>query len=621
MNKHIIIAYSLLILTGTAMATARDEAVSILDKYLANAGGRAAVDKIKTERIKTSVKERNQDLDVELQMQVPDKVLFQLTAPNGMTISMGFAGKGTAWRDEGDGPRAFEGEMAIGMYRTFFGLMPGALLRLQTNACLEKAVVETNGEAWVIKITPESGQLMELQFDKNDGRLLAVDKHQYADYREVEGVKVPFSIKDENGFSFVVKEVRINAALAEAEFQSPVWTLSVSAPIEPYQTLVSGAGKMEIVRKPKPMVFKKKPLTTLPQYDAKKPNAFAVDLRGSDCSQLSLGHEQVGDLLHCIFDSKTQWPKTMPEGFDPVAVMKLGINPGLKVRELHQKGIAGRGIGIGIIDQTLLVDHREYRDRLKLYEEIHNNSQPAFAMMHGPAVASIAVGKTVGVAPEADLYYIAETHGANSKEDRFEWDFTWLAKSIDRLLEINKMLPADKKIRVISISVGWSKGQRGYEEANAAVKRAEAENVFVISTCLQETHGLHFHGLGRDPNKNPDLNTSFSAGSWWAAGFFSGRQPIDPAQYLLVPMDARAVASPSGAEDYVFYADGGWSWSVPYIAGLYALTCQVDPTMTPKQFWDVALKTGDTITVDREGAKLKLGSIVNPVALIEKIKK
>ena len=28
------------------------------------------------------------------------------------------------------------------------------------------------------------------------------------------------------------------------------------------------------------------------------------------------------------------------------------------------------------------------------------------AQMHGPAVSSIAVGKTVGVAPEADLYYI-----------------------------------------------------------------------------------------------------------------------------------------------------------------------------------------------------------------------
>ncbi len=64
--------------------------------------------------------------------------------------------------------------------------------------------------------------------------------------------------------------------------------------------------------------------------------------------------------------------------------------------------------------------------------------------MHGPAVASIAVGKNVGVAPEADLYYIAETHGV-FKEDGFDWDLYWIAKSIDRIIEINRTLPMDKK--------------------------------------------------------------------------------------------------------------------------------------------------------------------------------
>ncbi len=56
---------------------------------------------------------------------------------------------------------------------------------------------------------------------------------------------------------------------------------------------------------------------------------------------------------------------------------------------------------------VLLVDHQEYRDRIRLYEEI-NIDKGTPAQMHGAAVASIAVGKTVGVAPEADLYYIAK---------------------------------------------------------------------------------------------------------------------------------------------------------------------------------------------------------------------
>ena len=72
-----------------------------------------------------------------------------------------------------------------------------------------------------------------------------------------------------------------------------------------------------------------------------------------------------------------------------------------------------------------------------MYEEIHCNEEQA--AMHGSAVASIAVGKTTGVAPGADLYYIAETHG-DSNNGTFNYDFTWLAKSIDRILEVNKSL-------------------------------------------------------------------------------------------------------------------------------------------------------------------------------------
>ncbi|NLY84865.1 MAG: hypothetical protein GX077_00735 [Tissierellia bacterium] len=50
------------------------------------------------------------------------------------------------------------------------------------------------------------------------------------------------------------------------------------------------------------------------------------------------------------------------------------------------------------------------------------------ARMHGSAVVSIAVGKNVGVAPEADLYYIAA--------DFYRNDLYWVAEAIDRIMEI-----------------------------------------------------------------------------------------------------------------------------------------------------------------------------------------
>ena len=60
----------------------------------------------------------------------------------------------------------------------------------------------------------------------------------------------------------------------------------------------------------------------------------------------------------------------------------------------------------------------------------------------------------------------------------------------------------------------------------------------------------------------------------------------------------------------------GRSWGVPYLAGLYALACQVDPDITPDKFWSTALDTGQSInlSVYEEGCR---AVIVQPVRLIE----
>lgn len=387
-----------------------------------------------------------------------------------------------------------------------------------------------------------------------------------------------------------------------------------------YQTHLNSGTNLGIIRHPQAADYSKihrGKLEALPTYDANSEKGWQVDLRSTDVSGLDVSN-RLHDLLHADFDSKTRWPKNLPQGFDPAQIMQLGRNPGLGLHHLHRKGITGKGVGIAIIDQTLLVDHAEYKDRLRLYEEIHNPTD--VAAMHGPAVASIAVGKTLGVAPGADLYYIAETHG-NFHNAKFDWDFSFLAQSIERILEINRQLPAANKIRVISLSVGWSPQQKGYADVTAAVERTRKENVFIVSSSIYETsgHRFFFHGLGREPMADPDTANFCRPGSWWSRKFFSG-QPDAPqgVEMLLVPMDSRCTASPTEIDDYVFYRQGGWSWSIPYIAGLYALACQVNPEMTPELFWSEALRTGDTIEFENSGKKFSLGKIVNPLKLLKR---
>lgn len=377
---------------------------------------------------------------------------------------------------------------------------------------------------------------------------------------------------------------------------------------------------VKIARRPAEASFNRYRLKILPAYNENSDDNWQVDLRSYDLSELDLSNRKK-DLLYADFDSKTVWPEKLPSGFEPEKIMELGKNPGLKIQELHKKGITGKGVGIAIIDQALLVEHKEYKDNLKLYEEIHYPEGEA--QMHGPAVASIAVGKNVGVAPEAELYYIAEQHWEYKNND-FEYDFNWLAQSINRILEINKSLSKERKIRVISISVGWNEGQKGYKEVMAAVEEAKKQNVFVVSSALFSSYGYLFHGLGRNSLKNPDEVSSYEPGSWWAKSFYNGEmgkkiKELKVEDMLLVPMDSRAVASPTGKEDYVFYRQGGWSWSIPYIAGLYALACQVKPDITPEVFWTEALKTGETITVEDNNKKYELGKIVSPWTLINNL--
>ena len=289
----------------------------------------------------------------------------------------------------------------------------------------------------------------------------------------------------------------------------------------------------KIDRHPPPLVFNRGRLPTLPTYDPTHPDGFQVDLRHFDLSHFELLdlYRRLEDLLHADFDDQTIWPDTseLPPGFDPDQIMELGKNPGLGIRSLHAQGVTGKNVGIAIIDQSLLVDHQEYADQLRLYEE-PDGAINDYASMHGAAVASIAVGKTTGVAPEADLYFIATAFGGDNR------DFSCFAQGIDRILEINQTLPENRKIRVISMQIGWTTEATGYNEITRAANDAKAEDMLVVCSSIERVHGLKFHGLGREPRNDPELSESYEPGSWWANDFYANTDWYS--DRLMVPMDS-----------------------------------------------------------------------------------
>lgn len=366
-----------------------------------------------------------------------------------------------------------------------------------------------------------------------------------------------------------------------------------------YITRLLPNNKLVIVRYPLAPDYTKlkgndKPLLELPINESSNEYPGVNELRSKDLSKLDLTNE-LDYLLEANFDDHTIWPERMPAEFDINKIAEYGMDPGLGLRELHSKGIDGKGVGIAIIDQELLVEHNEYMDNLKHYEEIHINNMAMYSTMHGPAVASVAVGKNVGVAPESDLYYIATS---------FDDDMHWLVESIDRIVEINKKLLEDRKIRVISISFGISDNSYDYEIVKEAIDKANKESIYVINT-------VDVAGTGREIYREPNEVKSYGKGYWWRDLDIN----ILDWMKVMVPMDSRYLASPTGKDAYVFYRDGGFSWAVPYEAGLYALCCQVNPDITPVLYEEAMIKTANVIKLDGKNCK-----IVNPKALIEEVK-
>jgi hypothetical protein len=212
-------------------------------------------------------------------------------------------------------------------------------------------------------------------------------------------------------------------------------------------------------------------------------------------------------------------------------------------------------------------------------------------------------------------------------------------------VEINEQLPESRKIRVISISKDWTSSDKEYDLITEALQKARAAGMLVVWGSVELVYeGYAIDGLGRTPLADPDVFETYEPGWFYAKrvlrflkrllagrrvpqiayiydkieGFWAGHISASEG-HIWVPMDARTMAGENGIDEYVFARNGGLSWSVPYVAGVYALAVQVDPAITPERFWALAAKTGRELRVEHEGTRRSVGSIIDPVRLIRSI--
>ncbi len=283
-------------------------------------------------------------------------------------------------------------------------------------------------------------------------------------------------------------------------------------------------------------------------------------------------------------------------------IMNNGKNPGLGIRELHEEGITGKGINVAIIDQNLLLHHPEFDGKIAKYYDTGCNQAANSGSMHAPAVASILVGNTIGVAPDAKVYFAAAPS--------WNGDSEFYAKGLYWIIEENKKLSEGDKIRVVSVSAApsgdgspFSKNLNMWDEA---VLAAQDEGILVLDCRYSEKTGIIAPAFYNP--ENPD-NVSMCTGGFPTSTF------IIPSSQIGVPVSYRTVAEEymEGSPSYQYTGQGGLSWGIPYAAGVLALGWQVNPTLDNTQIAQILF---ETCSIANDGS-----NIINPIAFIDAIEK
>jgi subtilisin family serine protease len=282
-------------------------------------------------------------------------------------------------------------------------------------------------------------------------------------------------------------------------------------------------------------------------------------------------------------------------------IMENGNNPGLGIRELHKEGITGKGVNVAIIDQNLLLHHPEFDGKIAGYYDTGCMQGANNGSMHAPAVTSILVGNTIGVAPEAKVYFAAAPSWLGDSE--------YYANGLYWIIEENKKLPDGEKIRVVSVSAApsgeGSPFTKNTEMWDEAVLAAQKEGILVLDCRYTEETGMIAPAYY--DTENPEDVSSCKGG-------FPKSVFMVPSDHIGVPTSYRTVAEEytEGSPSYQYTGQGGLSWGIPYAAGVLALGWQLDPTLDNERIVQLLF---ETCTKAKDGS-----NIINPSEFIKAVK-
>jgi len=220
---------------------------AVLAKYLDALGGKAALDKVTTRVEKgNAILGSGRGLPIEIYAKTPDLRVSVMHTPNGESVT-GYNGKdgwlaspGRPSREMSDSDAYAAKLDATAMFPSHLAAMLGELkLQPHSEKVGDRAATvvwaTTKGQPPVkLYFDPQSGLLMRMVHYTDTALGLNPVQVEYADYRDVGGVKTPYrwTIERPSGaFTIQLDEVEDNAPIDAARFEKPAQT--ASAPESP----------------------------------------------------------------------------------------------------------------------------------------------------------------------------------------------------------------------------------------------------------------------------------------------------------------------------------------------------------------------------------------------------
>lgn len=193
----------------------------LLEKFYGAVGGRAAFGRLSTRVSKGTFEGTSAGLklsgDIEILEKSPDKSLMLISVPGAGVMRRGFTGEYGYQQIPLMGFRKIEGaELDELRLTSDFNWMVN-LERLYPKMILEGTEKDGDSQFYVVEATPASGTPARLYFDAKTGLLVRRDRVSFEDYREVDGVRLPFTVRDD--FSVIrLTEIKHNQPVEDARF-------------------------------------------------------------------------------------------------------------------------------------------------------------------------------------------------------------------------------------------------------------------------------------------------------------------------------------------------------------------------------------------------------------------